>query len=353
MRRSLIPLILLALPVIYFAGCVPKFNKQIKYRPDQISYAKTDDGWKLVVYHLPPSAPRKDALPIIMCHGFTSTSVTFDQGDGLGLGPYLAARGYDVWLVNLRGHAPDNSPIEDQRKPYGWTVDDYIHHDVPALIDHVCRQTGARQVTWIAHSMGGIVAYGYLGSSRDQRVARMIAVASPVRFADYNDLLQKLIVWLKPENGLTIHYMGRFASAEPSTTYHKYEMVVINPENIDRKKWRRYLDYSLTDISGGVALQLADWTTRDVMVSRDGNTDYRREMKNIKFPLLVIAGQLDGLAPPAISRPALDWVGSDKKEFKLIGLASGAQTDYGHLDLLIGPRVEQEVFPTIADWLAQ
>lgn len=358
MRSRLTILFGLVVASVLLAACGPSPQDVVHYPPDRQFFAETDDGWKLAIYHLPPQGPARAADPVIMCHGFTSTSVTFDQGDGRGLGPYLARLGYDVWLVNLRGRPPGSYPGDGSSKRYGWTVDDYIRRDAPAVLNLVSTKTGAKHVAWIGHSMGGMLMYGYLGTIGDERVARFIAIASPVRFADLSDRLLKLARrakrWVDRDDGLHLGTISRIARPLHMTSLvGSYLDLVANRQNVTDDQWRRYLVNGVTNVSGGEALQLADWTLRDVMVSWDGHTDYRAAMRNIRLPLLVIAGKMDFLAPPSAALPAIELVGAADKTARVFSLAAGDRADYGHLDLLIGRPVNEEVFPYVAAWLQE
>ncbi len=356
MRNRLGLILALAALGAVLTACAPYPADLVAYPVEHKAFAETDDGWRLAVYHFPPTGSARAADPIIMCHGFTSTSVTFYQGDDRGLAPYLARLGYDVWAVNLRGRPPGTYPGDGSTKRYGWTVDDYIRRDVPALLNLVTARTGKQRVTWVGHSMGGMIVYAYLGVTSDPRIARFIAVSSPIRFADMSDRLYNLArrgrKWFKNDD--VIHLPGMVRWAGPfrnSSLAVGYIQLVVNRDNVTDDQWRRYLANGLTNVSGAEALQLADWTLREVMTSQDGQTNYRREMKNLRVPILAITGKLDNLAPPSAVQPMLDWVGSEDKTFHVFGLANGYRADYGHLDIMIGRHVNEDVFPFLAAWL--
>ncbi|MHA1568969.1 MAG: hypothetical protein ACTSXZ_05830, partial [Alphaproteobacteria bacterium] len=50
---------------------------------------------------------------------------------------------------------------------------------------------------------------------------------------------------------------------------------------------------------------------------------------------------------------AYESFGSKEKKFVVLGRAHGHQGDYGHMTILIGPHVAEEVFPEIVAWLAK
>src|SRR4051794_4342601 len=71
-------------------------------RPCADGFALTADGWRLGVRHIRPRRPDPGRDPVVLCHGLglngTFWTITDDHLPG-----QLAARGYDVFIVDLRG----------------------------------------------------------------------------------------------------------------------------------------------------------------------------------------------------------------------------------------------------------
>jgi len=76
---------------------------------------------------------------------------------------------------------------------------------------------------------------------------------------------------------------------------------------------------------------------------------YLTNLPNTKVPILFTGGTKDMMAPELAVLAACDPTAdhSGKRECLIFGKASGCVEDYGHMDLLVGDRVEQEVFPVI------
>jgi polyhydroxyalkanoate synthase len=74
----------------------------------------------------------------------------------------LCLRGYDVWVLELRGAGDSRRQLRVPPVPYRWTFEDYVQHDVPAALALVRHLTGAEKVLWVGHSLGGMVAYASL-----------------------------------------------------------------------------------------------------------------------------------------------------------------------------------------------
>jgi hypothetical protein len=69
-------------------------------------------------------------------------------------------------------------------------------------------------------------------------------------------------------------------------------------------------------------------------------------------PLLLLSGRVDPLAPPWAGRAAWRSWGASDKDFVILGEGWGQAYDYGHLDLVLGDGLREEVFPLIGDWMS-
>jgi len=145
-----------------------------------IEFARTPDGWDLALHHY-AGAPGVPALgPVILCSGYSCNRVFIDFDERYSLARFLARRGFDTWVLELRGHGysePVGAPREN------WTFDDLVQLDVPTAVSAVRALSGRRPV-WIGHSMGGILMYAALGTDAalQESIAGLVTLASPVAF---------------------------------------------------------------------------------------------------------------------------------------------------------------------------
>jgi alpha-beta hydrolase superfamily lysophospholipase len=125
-------------------------------------HATTADGNTLAIRRLHVAG----GAPVLMLHGFGTNLNEWDL-PSQSFARYLAQQGFDVWMGNWRriGQAPERSTGRA-----GYTFDDVMGYDVPALVDHVARTTGQRPFL-VGHSMGAMIAYAYLeGAQLTQQV---------------------------------------------------------------------------------------------------------------------------------------------------------------------------------------
>jgi pimeloyl-ACP methyl ester carboxylesterase len=150
---------LLALAAAAAAAPRPGLAQNVAFTV-QAEVARTQDGETLAIKRL--AVP--GGTPVLFLPGFGSNMWEFDLPSA-SLARYLASRGYDVWLANWRrtGKAPFRSTGRA-----GYTIDDLIQYDLPALVDAVRAATGERPFL-VGHSMGAMVPYGYLQGARYER----------------------------------------------------------------------------------------------------------------------------------------------------------------------------------------
>ncbi|HQL54388.1 MAG: alpha/beta fold hydrolase [Phycisphaerae bacterium] len=133
-----------------------------------VVYVPTEDGARIAVKR----RPQPGGQPVIFLHGLAVNADLWDLPEIRGrdfhyrsLAQVLHAAGYDIWLVNLRGHgAPRmlSTPAPDQAD---WCVDHFITLDVPPVVDHVRAATGRRPFI-VGASMGAMTLAGYVQGAR-------------------------------------------------------------------------------------------------------------------------------------------------------------------------------------------
>src|SRR3954464_12883650 len=102
-RQVLRILGLCAIGMVFMPGCATmrRNASSIDHRPCSDGYAYTRDGWRLGIRHIRPADPDPGKLPIVLCHGLGPNATVWTLTDA-HLPEQLAARGYEVFLVDLR-----------------------------------------------------------------------------------------------------------------------------------------------------------------------------------------------------------------------------------------------------------
>jgi len=318
-------------------------------------FAKTADGWRIALHRYEPDRKRPDQAPVLLCHGLGANRYNLDGPGALSMARKLCDAGYDCWVVELRGAGYSSHPRLWNRKRYDWLFDDYVSHDIPAALNRIQALTGHRQVHWIGHSMGGMVAYAYLLTQDSARIRTMTAIASPCFARGESWMLDKVIGLrgvLKLIKKLPYHGTGAllvpFMPLFKATLGHLFG----NPQNLSTTDLSKLVVVTPTNLPTSLIYQFACWYAEDGFCDAYANVHYYRELHRITVPALLIAGAVDKLTPPEDIAYVHDHIGSADKTLMTFGKASGCRYDYGHIDLVLGKYAPEEVWPHIFDWLA-
>jgi pimeloyl-ACP methyl ester carboxylesterase len=308
------------------------------------------DGWQLCAWHRTPSQ-RRFIEPVVLCHGLSNNHRFLEFQPPHSFAAALADAGFECITVELRG-AGNAAPAPAGTRPDGC-IDDYVKFDVPALISHALTHSGALKTFWVGHSLGGLVALAAAEGDTQEKLKGLITIGSPVFFRSQwgTRWLLKFGYWLSPLGRFRTDWFAALAAPLAGWFAVPVGSGMANQRNIPGWVQRRALATVIAPIWHGVLSQLRDWTLDDKFRSVDGKTDYRERVRDLKVPILVAGGSVDGLAPPANCRQHFALAGSADKELQMFGTEFGHQADYGHGDLLLGTRAHVEVYPKLIAWL--
>jgi pimeloyl-ACP methyl ester carboxylesterase len=150
---------------------------------------ETADGWTLVLtrYQPEPQSFHQPLLgePLLLVHGFSQNRHTWTSGEFV---KNLLYFGIDIHMIELRGHGRSSLQLQRDRAAaagpspppdldYGWDLDSYLLHDLPAGVAAVKATTGRRRIFYCGHSMGGMLGYGYAGLHDD--LEGLITIGAP------------------------------------------------------------------------------------------------------------------------------------------------------------------------------
>lgn len=341
---------------------------------------KTADGWTLVAHRFRPTvAPRAGAAPIILCHGLTYNAMFWELDPSCSPAAYFAGMGYDVWTVDLRGCGQSTKwvwKIEEapallfsqalsrmskgKIPPQGyasidprfarWTLDDHITYDVPALVSLVRKQTGAAEVTWLGHSMGGIVALGHLSRYKNPGIGRLVTVGSQVTMPQGQIVIQFVREMIVTRQGqLTGQLRGEQLAVESKTSV---DNMFFNEANAMPKVFEALSTWAKDVPAMGLLQQYMALGQTGELVDVKKTFNFSKSLTNITVPVLVSCGADDQFAPPSVQQYLYDNVGSADKTLVIFGRQSGFSVDAGHDDSLVGLNSRREVYPWLERWIA-
>ena len=323
-------------------------------------YVATDDGWTLAL-HLYPGFGPKRRHPVVMVHGMGANRLHFDLNERHSLARAAQARGFDTWVVELRGAGLTLAPGGRSRSLYQWGFADYAERDMPTAVSYVLERSGSRQVHAVGHSLGGMLCY-HLATAAPAQLRSVTTVGSP--------LASHLAL-----GGRERRVLQLAASLGPVTTF--------TPTPQRRVPLRRVL---------GAAAMFGAWSTRLVdnfalnaancepqtlaQLAREGIDDvpirlvadlayaqgqrgssslfaYEERLGTLLAPVLVMGGSVDRIATPASVGEAVARMGGPDVRWRQLGRVHGDAHDYGHVDLIIGRSAPEEVYLPIVDFLLE
>jgi pimeloyl-ACP methyl ester carboxylesterase len=314
---------------------------------DELIQAVTDDGVRLALHRYKRRGESR-RHPVICCHGLAANHLAFDVDPELSLARHLAERGFEVFLLELRGHGAS------QRPRWGWAFDDYVERDVPAAVRAVCERTASTGVHWIGHSMGGLLAFAYLsrGGSDDFRSA--VTVGSSLDYSDGGTGFRRLSPLrpvLRRVPAVPVDVLARLSGRFVGRVTTPYERFNVWPSNTEPRHWRRICRRGFHPVSSPVMDQLASALEPGGLRGRDEER-YTEGLGRVRTPVLALAGSRDAQCPPrAVERTMAKL--SAKSRLAVFGPDHGHADHYGHFDLLVGRRARDEVFPLVESWLAE
>jgi pimeloyl-ACP methyl ester carboxylesterase len=118
---------------------------------------------------------------VLFVHGATYPSETaFDlELDGLSWMEYIAARGYDVWLLDVRGYGRSTRPDEMADKPDvspPVVRGDIAVKDIATVVDFILQRRDINRLNLLGWSWGTTLMAAYTSSHPD-RVGRLVLYA--------------------------------------------------------------------------------------------------------------------------------------------------------------------------------
>jgi len=340
---------------------------------------RTEDGWDIAInrYSVAGATQQECKAAVILCHGFNFNSKFWDIDKRVSLARFLAKNGYDVWAPSLRGSGMSSKPALSRIRSlvkfevmdlpnmfmkapldmikFGWTIDDHIYKDLPAIIDFVKKKSGFDKIYWIGHSMGGIVMFGYLETKGQNNVAGFIPIGSMAVIPEPLTPHLRTIANQKPLLTASLLINTTMASQLRNLTLgtikNPIEDMLFESENMYDDVIYRLFRLGIDDTSTGVVTQFSDSIKAGSMLSSDARYSYTKNLNRVTVPILIMGGSADGFVTKKAMRDAYDLVSSEDKSILIFSKGQGYSTDYGHCDLLLGKNSEMEVYPVILKWL--
>merc|ERR1712002_996087 len=334
--------------------------------PCEVHEAETKDGYHLTMHRIPHGkSDDKTGGPrpvFLLQHTVLSSSADFVMNnENQSLGLYLADQGFDVWLGNIRGntYSKKHKTLKpSDKKFWDFSIDEHIKYDIPAMIDHVLKQTKQRSLYYGGHSQGSMIMLGAMSEDPEMqwKVKVNFALAPITRMKGVKSAVKDIASWSKG-----LEYVFRFFGIQefyPSADWSrmiigalckwvpslcKFAISIIGGKEdkyLDKKRIPIYIAHTPAGTSSKNVLHYTQIITSGKFQKYDygkiGNMQkYNQEkppeygLTKIHTPTVVFGGGNDAMAPQS----DVAWVAS-----QLAGVLQMIQVkDYSHMDFCGAP----------------
>lgn len=327
----------------------------------ELLYAPTDDGWQLAVQHWPVAdATRRHA--IIMLHGLGANRLHFDLDARYSLAREARRRGFEVFVIELRGAGMSRAPFGRDRALYQWGFGDYVDHDLPALLQFVADRCDGATMHLVAHSMGGMLAYA-AAVRWPKCIHSIAAIGAPLAAQLELGLREKRLLQLAASLSVTqalrrvplkrlLGTAGRFVPL----SHRLADGVLFNRNNLEPEVMSRMAREAIDDIPLRLVSELvAEMARARRGQAQDSTSPYAHEAQlgEITAPVLAIAGAADRVARLPSVRAVVERLRGPDVRFRAMGRSFGDRADYGHVDLLVGRHAPEEIYPQVLDFVEE
>ncbi|WP_221795023.1 alpha/beta fold hydrolase [Oceanobacter mangrovi] len=291
-----------------------------------------DRSVEVAVSHLSPgsyetSPLRNGSRPsVVLLHGAFNNRTVWLGHDGEGLAAWLVRQGFDVWLMEMRGHGYSPRNLDYSAN----NTEQYALCDIPAVHDFVHEKSGCWPV-WIGHSLGAVAIASALAAGKltAQNCPGIVTLGAQI-------LKRPWYLWM-PLGATTARLLMTGKSELDG------RKVGIGPENepvgITREMLSRRALFGKWQLEHDKRLLLPHWRSSSV-------------------PALMMMGPADDVDPLACCRRFAEQYGADNeagidKTLTVLAAGDGFSHDFGHNDMVRGEQAQAEVWPLIESWLGQ
>jgi len=292
---------------------------------------------------------------VLLVHGLASNYRNMDFPiQDLSLAKYLSHKGFDTWIVDLRGSGLSK---KSAFKAYKWYFDDFVFHDLPSAVDTMLVLTGAKKFHWVGHSLGGLLAFPFSHYYHRKNVFQSLTtIASPMTTTSrpgYFKMTHRFDRIIKLFPRLPYKTISKIATRFVDLLLGLEDNALFSRDNMTREILVAIMQHAVESVPTSLILQIHDWLNHNYFASKDKKIDFMHSLEALTMPILMIAGSVDSFTPLADIRLAFRRLPSTKKTLMVFGKSRGHEHDYGHIDLLLGKNAPKEVYPHILNWLEE
>jgi polyhydroxyalkanoate synthase len=307
---------------------------------------------KVVLYRFVSKVEHSLNIPILIVYALVNRPYIVDLQEGRSLVANLLNLGLDVYLIDW------GYPSRGDR----WlTLDDYINGYINNCVDVVLERHNLEQINLLGICQGGAFSLCY-SSLYPEKVKNLITMVTPVDFHVKEGLLN---VWggcTLGSKALDVDLMVDTLGNIPGD-FLNLEFLLLKPfqlgvqkyidllENIDSEdklvnflRMEKWI-FDSPDQAGEAYRQfMKDFYQGNKLIKGEVEIGKKRvDLGNIRSPTLNIYAKQDHLVPPASSMALEKYIASVDY--------TACSFPVGHIGMYVSNKVQQDLPPTIANWL--
>lgn len=254
--------------------------------------------------------------------------------------------GLDLYLIEWGFPTADDKYI---------SLDDYINIYIDDVVDHIRKESGADKINILGVCQGGTFSLMYT-ALHPGKVKNLVTMVTPVDFSTDDGLLFKWGKYLDPDRMVEAYgvvpgdFMNTgFLTLKPlSLMVNKYVDVINDLDDPEHLSSFMTMEKWIFDSPGQAGMAYKEFLNAMYRENRliKGEMEVggkKVDLKKITQPVLNLYAERDNQVPNAASIPIGDYVGSEDYTAKSFPT--------GHIGMFVSRRSQEEVAPTVVDWL--
>ena len=314
-----------------------------------------DDGPLREVYHYrPQKKTRETGDPVLLVTPLAAPAICFDLRRGCSLVEHFVQQARPTYLVEY-------GEISFKNRRLG--MEHWVEEVVPEAIKAVSEHAGGRPVHVIGWSLGGVFSLLTAADRPDLPIGSLTLVGSPV------DVKQvPMVAPLRPilrltDGGIITQVYRALGGAPKPLVRRAFQLssgtkVITKPlailQHLDDAEWLAQIEAvdrftaNMIAYPGRTFGQLYHRMIKhnQLLTGKVNLSGHEIDISTIRHPVLIFAGNTDGIAPINSVRALVDLLpNAHEVRFEIV--------PGGHLGMLTGRAARGTTWPTMDDWLEQ
>ena len=287
---------------------------------------------------------------------------------------YLVGEGFDVYLLDFGNPRPEDAAL---------TLDDYVLGYLNGAVEEVLRRSGSEELSLFGQSQGGTFCTMYAALHPSGPVKNLVLLSTPTDFAPPSpgplglwtlasrnsraifdprlipqtfgnlptDLASDVIGLASSLQATALRTAGSWPALFGGPRFYEAALEQTR-EWADREVWVRswlavckWVDDAASFPGKAFSQWVGDFYQQNKLIKGEVELGGREvDLSNVRCSTLNISGEKDYSVPASQGARTTSRIGSTDTHDLLV--------DAGHVGIVVGPSAENNLWPTVRDWLA-